>query len=77
MSVHVIPCNDERKHVEDAACWCEPRVEWIDPETGLVWEMGEPMVIHNAADCRELGELDGESVEPGKDWEVLRDIPLR
>ena len=72
MSVHTVPNNDEREHVLANDCWCEPRLLWVDPDTGLPWENGELIVSHNAADCRELVErLTGDSIEPDKNWEVI------
>lgn len=72
MSVHTIPLNDEREHAPETDCWCEPRVEWVDPETGLPWAEGGALVIHNAADCREVAEaVTGESVEPDKEWRII------
>lgn len=41
--------------IEGLECWCRPRIEWQDPETGEIYP-GGPLVIHNAADCRELIE---------------------
>lgn len=72
MSVHVLPLADDREHAQALDCWCEPHVEWIDTETGLPRKEGGPMVIHNAADFRELAEGDGESLERGKEWQVVR-----
>lgn len=55
MSRHVYPLRDERPHdTSGTVCWCNPRVEFNDPETGEAYF--EPLVIHNAADCRELIE---------------------
>lgn len=76
MSVHTVPMNDEREHVLSAECWCEPRVlwtrvEWTEPDTGLPRAAGGAIIVHNSADCRELGEIDEESAEPGKEWEVI------
>lgn len=69
MGVHTIPLNDEREHEQTTDCWCDPTVIWIDPKTGLPWANGGPMVVHNAADCREACELiTGEAIEPGKGW---------
>jgi hypothetical protein len=45
VSTHVVPLNDLREHVEDATCWCNPRV---DEELNLV--------THNSADNREAFE---------------------
>jgi hypothetical protein len=75
MSVHTVPVRDERQHALTLDCWCDPRIEWLDPDTGLPWASSlGPLVHHTAADCRELAEeLDGESMEPGKDWAILHD----
>lgn len=55
MSWHVYPVNDEREHdTRGTMCWCEPTVLWTDPETGEAYI--EALVIHNAADCREVVE---------------------
>ena len=72
MSVHVIPQNDERPHCIFYECWCNPRVEWLDPETNLPWANGSCRVIHNAADCREISEqVTGECVDDLSKWEVV------
>lgn len=72
MAVHSIPLKDEREHVLSLDCWCEPRIEWIDPGTGLPWIGNGPMVIHFAADCREVSEeVTDESMAPDKLWEVV------
>lgn len=53
--LHLYPANDEREHeLEGTMCWCEPEVQWEDPETGKAF--ASALVIHNAADCRELIE---------------------
>jgi hypothetical protein len=73
MAVHVHPQNDERQHQLDTVgeCWCDPRVEWLDPDTGQVWAKSAPRVIHNAADCREYAEeLDGKAMAPDKRWHI-------
>ena len=81
MAVHVYPVNDERPHdltyPGAAPCWCQPRIEWLDPETGRAWPRG-PVVIHSSEDCREIVEcamnINGE-VGPAfgldKRWEVV------
>lgn len=67
MALHVIPINDEKEH-EHSDCWCEPRTEWQDPETGAIYPRG-PMVVHNAADHREACEVvTGDCLESGKGW---------
>jgi len=69
MSLHVVPLNDEIEHTLSQDCWCDPDVEWLDPDTGLPWAEGGPMVIHFAHDGREIVEqLTGEAMEPGKGW---------
>ncbi len=71
--VSVIPINDERPHERSTACWCDPHVEWADPDTGEIYAIG-PKVRHNAADCREAVErLIGESIGPDAKWAVYRD----
>lgn len=52
MTVHVYPENDWIEHRTDGEdCPCEPRVQYIDEETGL--PLDEPLVIHNALDGRD------------------------
>lgn len=54
---HIYPVSDLFEHeCEGGQCWCEPEVQWLDPETGLPWESGDVLVIHHAADGRELTE---------------------
>lgn len=68
MSLHVIPQNDERQHAYSGDCWCEPRVQYLDPETNLPYPRG-PMVVHNSADCREVSErITGEIVSQAHKW---------
>lgn len=50
MSVHVLPVNDLREHVESEACWCAPSVERVGQGT---------LVTHNSMDGRELVERHG------------------
>lgn len=71
--IHAVPRNDEREHDLTQTCWCEPRVEWIDPDTGLPYSHpAAPMVVHNSADCREVVEqVTGGPMEDGKVWEVV------
>jgi hypothetical protein len=46
--VHVYPVNDTQQHeLEGTCCWCEPHVDWNQPEA---------VVVHNSADGRELRE---------------------
>lgn len=73
MSVHTFPLNDERQHVTELDCWCEPEIRWLDETTGLPWSENGPLVIHHAADCREVSEeVTDESVSPDKEWEVVK-----
>jgi hypothetical protein len=66
--VNVIPLNDAREHEHSAQCWCEPRIEWQHPSTQEIYANG-PMVVHNAADCRESVErLLGEGCGQHKRW---------
>jgi hypothetical protein len=71
--ISIVPRNDERRHELVTTCWCNPRVDWLDPDTGLPWVSGMgPRVIHNAADSRETSEeITGESMAPGKGWEIV------
>lgn len=54
-------------------CWCCPRVEWIDKDTGMPWASGDgPLVVHFAEDCRETSEqVTGEAMEPDKTWQMV------
>lgn len=73
LMVNVIPNNDEREHIHGTDCWCEPLVEWQDPETSEMYADG-PMIGHNSADHREFVEaLIEESIEKGKNWTVYRE----
>lgn len=46
--IHVYPINDEREHeTTGTMCWCEPTLDI---------ESGGMIILHNAADCRELIE---------------------
>jgi hypothetical protein len=56
MNCHLIPRDDERLHHRSTDCWCAPRVDVIDPDTGTPWASGGARVVHNAADCREIVE---------------------
>lgn len=72
--LHVVPLNDERQHDLSGDCWCEPLVEWIDPETGQPWACGTARAIHDAADCREVSEeITDECVDEGRKWELVFD----
>ena len=48
--VHVIPIADLRDHDETRACWCVPAV---------IVELYGDVVVHHAADGRELVEAHG------------------
>ena len=58
--IHVVPVNDLREH-EDLTriCWCEPRVEVRDPETGDDYRGRCALVTHVSMDGRELIERYG------------------
>ena len=45
--LHVIPVNDTKEHVLSASCWCDLKVEIHGADL---------LVIHNAADFREVYE---------------------
>lgn len=54
-TVHVYPIDDWIDHdidctAADCTCLCNPRIDYIDPDTGLPYE--DPIVIHNAIDGR-------------------------
>lgn len=54
-TVHVYPINDWIDHdtectAADCTCLCNPRIDYIDPDTGLPYE--DPIVVHNAIDGR-------------------------
>jgi len=51
--IHVIPLNDLREHEETRDCWCEPR------KTREPYEEADIVVVHHAADGRELVEEHG------------------
>ena len=56
MTVHVYPIEDWIEHdidspASECRCPCDPRIEWLDDETGE--PLSEPTVIHNAVDGRE------------------------
>lgn len=70
--VNIKPNNDEREHVSDVHCWCEPRVEYRNDDTDAEYKNG-PLIIHNAADGRETVEkMIGESLAPEKGWTVWK-----
>lgn len=61
MTVHVYPINDWIEHqidveASECTCLCEPRIEYVDPETGEPYL--EALVVHNAIDQREKDESD-------------------
>lgn len=61
MTMHVYPINDWIDHDVDSIaaecnCPCEPRIDYLDPDTGLPY--AEPIVVHNAIDQRERFERD-------------------
>lgn len=69
--IHLIPINDERPHIEDTYCWCDPTIIYGDDNIDFNDTKG-PIVRHNAADCREIvEEAIGGLSEPGKYWKVI------
>lgn len=71
--VNVIPLNDDKEHLHNGQCWCGPKVEWQDPETGEIYANG-PSVVHNSEDCREVVEnLLQEGVGEDKQWATIID----
>lgn len=51
-TVHVLPIDDTRDHVETPQCWCRPRVERVETYLGG-WGT---VITHHSADGRELQE---------------------
>ena len=48
---HVYPLNDEREHITTGtSCWCNPTLK--PAKNGAE----EDILVHNAADCREVIE---------------------
>ena len=45
MTIHILPVNDLKPHIEASTCECKPKVEML--------EDGEMMVVHNSYDGRE------------------------
>lgn len=54
-TVHVMPINDLRRHLDSTTCWCEPQIllDGVD-------NAGAParLVVHESADGREHREPD-------------------
>lgn len=50
--IHVIPIKDMRPHLETRTCWCRPEVEGTNAGRDAI-------VIHAAADGRDLVERHG------------------
>jgi hypothetical protein len=48
--IHTMPVADLREHREHEQCWCRPRVELVSRTR---------LVVHHAADGRELVERHG------------------
>lgn len=46
-SVHVIPVNDLKEHIEHRHCECSPKI---------IQEIGSDVVVHNSYDGREFME---------------------
>lgn len=65
--INVIPLDDQIEHIEDTTCPCGPAIQH---------ENGSIIVVHNAADSRELYEQLG--LPTGKWWVVYTDeTPIR
>lgn len=47
-TVHVLPVDDLKPHIESAACKCQPRVDTV--------RNGNRVVVHNSYDGREFFE---------------------
>lgn len=72
MTLHVVPRNDERQHELTDTCWCDPNIEWLDPDTGMSWASGGHKVHHASADGREFSEqVTGELVLPELSWAIM------
>jgi hypothetical protein len=57
--LHTYPINDLFEHeLEGTGCWCEPHVDWDQP--------AEALVIHHAADGRDLWEQQEAERRKGK-----------
>lgn len=70
--INIIPLNDDREHEFAVGCWCEPQSLWQDRD-GTIYH-GGPIVVHNAADCREqVEQLLGEGVGEDKRWVAYYD----
>lgn len=54
--IHVTPVNDLRDHDDARDCWCAPRLE---TETSFWTGQPTTIVVHNAADGRDLVETGG------------------
>lgn len=51
--VHVVPCGDVVEHDLDDDCVCWPKIERVDPDTGLPYPAGAALVVHHSLDGRE------------------------
>jgi len=70
--ITLTPQNDSREHTLGLTCWCDPHVEWQDPDTKEIYREG-PLVVHNADDCREAVErLLKQGIE-GKGWFIIEE----
>lgn len=49
VSDDVIDEPEEPKHDEDETCWCKPKVERVNPSTGLPYPNGGMLIIHRDA----------------------------
>ena len=51
-TIHVLPVNDIKEHIQNETCVCKPDVIILDNAT----HKGR-IVVHHAFDCRELFEF--------------------
>lgn len=57
--VHVLPLHDLREHEESRTCWCQPLVENVSCTDDEHIGRTGALVVHQAADGRELVERYG------------------
>lgn len=70
--VHIVPQNDDRKHLLEVYCWCDPLVRDRNPMTGERHDEDGPILLHQAEDCREYAEaITGELLAQDKGWIIL------
>jgi hypothetical protein len=52
--MEIVPQDDLEEHGAGDECWCRPKVEYRDSETGD--EYDSPIITHHSADGREATE---------------------